>query len=61
MHEIIRKINIPTQEDTGIIEERKLFAEMKEQQDRQARKARRDRLLEAVGWRRSARRDPTRR
>ncbi len=48
MREIIRKIEIPQQPRTGIMEERQLFAKMIETERRQARAARYRKVMEVL-------------
>ncbi len=61
MHEIIRRIEIPPVAQTNMMEERELFAKMVANQRKQARAARRARLLSLLGWRRGAEPATTRR
>lgn len=56
MHEVIRKIHIPTRQHTGIIEEREVFAKMEADQRAQRKRLRRERLLSALKLRRRVRR-----
>ncbi|WP_224815093.1 hypothetical protein [Hasllibacter sp. MH4015] len=62
MHEIIRKIDIAAQPQTGVMKERELFAQMKAEERAALKRARRARRLEWLGWRRAPTRTaPTRR
>lgn len=49
MHEIIRRIHIPERPRTGIIEERDHFAQLQVAQRVDRRRARRRRVLSALG------------
>lgn len=56
MHEIIRKIDIPHRQRTGIVEERELFAKLQADQRAQRKRLLRERLLSALKLRGRGRR-----
>ncbi|WP_044006755.1 hypothetical protein [Jannaschia sp. CCS1] len=53
MHEIIRKINIPQQSQTGVMEERQFFANLQAEDRLRRKRDRRNKVMSVLGLRRA--------